>query len=254
MVLDRPNPLGGKIEGNLVEEGFYSFVSQFEIPYVYGMTAGELALFLNEEGILGNGLKVRLEVVPMQNWNRRMSFPDTKLPWVPTSPHVPHTHTSIFYTATGILGELQVISEGVGYTMPFELMGAPWIDGAALAKRLNDLNIPGVIFRPVTWRAFYGRNQGETLQGVQVHIFDYAQVNLMSLQYLFMQEHHVLYPDKNPFDLATESRIRMFDRVSGSDQPRLLFRETMRYDDVKPYLNKDAAAFRERSSKYYLYP
>jgi uncharacterized protein YbbC (DUF1343 family) len=253
MVLDRPNPLGGKIEGNLVEDGYISFVSQFKIPYVYGMTSGELAKFLNEEGMLDGGKKVKLTVIPMQGWKRAMTFPETGLPWVPTSPHIPHTHTAIYYTATGIMGELQVISEGVGYTMPFELFGAPWIDGIDMAARMNALGLEGVIFRPTTWRPYYGRLQGQEVHGVQVYITDVSKVNIMSLQFLFMQEHHVLHPDKNPFTMATEARLRMFDRVSGTSKVRALFSERMRFEDVEAFLNKDVDAFRERSKRYYLY-
>lgn len=253
MVLDRPNPLGGKIEGNLVEDGYISFVSQFKIPYVYGMTSGELAIMLNEEGMIEGGRKVDLKVIPMEGWNRDMSFPDTGLPWVPTSPHIPHTHTAIYYTATGIIGELQVVSEGVGYTMPFELFGAPWIDAQVMAERMNGLGIEGVMFRPKTWRPYYGRNQGEVLHGVQIYITDFSKVNIMSLQFLFLQEHHVLHPDKNPFDLATAARIRMFDRVAGTSKVRELFRQRMRYEDVEPFLNKDVESFRALSSQYYIY-
>jgi len=253
MVPDRPNPLGGKIEGNLVEDGYISFVSQFKIPYVYGMTSGELAQFLNGEGMLEGGKKVNLTVIPMQGWNRSMTFPETGLPWVPTSPHIPHTHTAIYYTATGIMGELQVISEGVGYTMPFELFGAPWVDAQEMAARMNNLELEGVMFRPTTWRPYYGRLQGQEVHGVQVYITDFSKVNIMSLQFLFMQEHHVLHPDKNPFDLATESRLRMFDRVSGTSKVRELFTQRMRFEDVEAFLNKDVDAFRARSQKYYLY-
>ena len=253
MVLDRPNPLGGKIEGNLVEDGYISFVSQFKIPYVYGMTSGELAIFLNEEGMLEGGAKVDLDIVAMEGWNRDMSYPDTGLPWVPTSPHIPHTHTAIYYTATGIIGELQIVSEGVGYTMPFELFGAPWIDGQVMAERMNALGLDGVMFRPVTWRPYYGRNQGEVLHGIQVYVTDFSKVNLMSLQFLFLQEHHVLHPDKNPFSLATEARIRMFDRVAGTSKVRELFSQNMKYADVEAFLNKDVLSFREKSSQYYIY-
>jgi uncharacterized protein YbbC (DUF1343 family) len=253
MVLDRPNPLGGKIEGNLVEDGYISFVSQFKIPYVYGMTSGELATFLNQEGMLDGGKKVNLTVIPMQGWNRSMTFPETGLPWVPTSPHIPHTHTAIYYTATGIMGELQVISEGVGYTMPFELFGAPWIDSIDMAARMNALGLEGVIFRPTTWRPYYGRLQGQEVHGVQVYITDVSKVNIMSLQFLFMQEHHILHPDKNPFTMATEARLRMFDRVSGTSNVRALFSKRMRFEDVEAFLNKDVDAFRERSKRYYLY-
>lgn len=253
MVLDRPNPLGGKIEGNITEPNYISFVSQFKIPYVYGMTSGELAIMLNEEGMLEGGVKVDLEVIPMQNWTRDMTFPETGLHWVPTSPHIPHTHTAIYYTATGIMGELMVLSEGVGYTMPFEIMGASWIDGQAMADRMNNLGLEGVIFRPITWRPYYGRQQGEILQGVQLHFTDVSKVNIMSLQFLFMQEHHIMHPDKNPFEMTTPARIRMFDRVSGSSTVRKLFTENMRYSDIEEFLNKDVEAFRNFSSRYYLY-
>jgi len=253
MVLDRPNPLGGKIEGNLVEDGYISFVSQFEIPYVYGMTSGELAKLLNGEGMLDGGAKVDLEVIAMQGWNRNMSFPETGLPWVPTSPHIPHTHTAIYYTATGIIGELQIVSEGVGYTMPFELFGAPWIDAQVMAERMNALGLEGVMFRPTTWRPYYGRNQGQVLHGVQVYITDFSKVNIMSLQFLFLQEHHVLHPDKNPFELATPARIRMFDRVAGTSKVRELFSQRMKFEDVEDFLNKDIESFKTVSSKYYIY-
>jgi len=253
MVLDRPNPLGGKIEGNLTEPDYISFVSQFEIPYVYGMTSGELARMLNAEGMLNGGMQVDLTVIPMTGWNRSMSFEDTGLPWVPTSPHIPHRHTAVYYTATGILGELHTLSEGVGYTMPFEVFGAPWIDAQLMAERMNNLGLEGITFRPKTWRPYYGRNEGEVLHGVQLYIHDFSKVNIMSLQFLFMQEHHVLHPDKNPFD-TTPARIRMFDRVAGSSTVRELFSENFLYADVEPFLNKDVASFRERSQPYYLYP
>jgi uncharacterized protein YbbC (DUF1343 family) len=252
-VLDRPNPLGGKIEGNITEPAYISFVSQFEIPYVYGMTSGELAMMLNDEGMLTDGAKVELTVVAMEGWNRRMTFEDTGLPWVPTSPHIPHRHTAIYYTATGIMGELHTLSEGVGYTMPFELMGAPWIDAMEMATRMNALGLPGITFRPKTWRPYYGRYQGQVLHGVQMYIHDFSEVNIMSIQFLFMQEHHAMHPDKNAFD-TTPARIRMFDRVAGSSTVRELFSERFRYEDVEPFLNKDVESFRQRSSVYYLYP
>ena len=254
VVLDRPNPLGGnKIEGNLAEEGYISFVSQFKIPYVHGLTVGELARMLRDEGMLSNGITGDLTIVPMENWTRDMTFEETGLIWVPTSPHIPHRDSPIYYVVSGVLGELQVISEGVGYTMPFQVFGAEWIDSDEVASRLNALELPGVIFRPVTWRPFYGRDQGKNLHGVQVHISNYDELNLMSLQFWFMQVNNELYPDKNPLKMATEARLRMFDRVAGSGEVRRLFMERMRYEDVEAYLNKDIDSFRELSRQYYLY-
>ncbi|MDE6131658.1 MAG: DUF1343 domain-containing protein, partial [Muribaculaceae bacterium] len=113
MVLDRPNPVSGnKVEGNLVEDDCVSFVSRFPIPYLYGLTPGELAMYLNEEGILGD--KVSLTVVPMQGWKRDMSFAETGMPWVLPSPHIPTPETAVYYPMSGILGELGYMSIGVG--------------------------------------------------------------------------------------------------------------------------------------------
>jgi uncharacterized protein YbbC (DUF1343 family) len=252
VVLDRPNPLGGlKVEGNLVEDGFISFVSQFKIPYVYGLTCGELAEMLNEEGMLSG--KVNLTVVPMQNWNREMRFEDTGLQWVPTSPHIPHYYSSIYYVTTGIMGELGSVSEGVGYTLPFQLMGAEWIDGSKVANRLNELGLEGVIFRPATFKPYYGRDAKKELHGVQVHITDFSKVNLMSLQFHFMDINNQLYPDKNPFDLADKSRYSMFDKVTGTSKVRELFNKNMKYNDIKSFLEKDVEEFKKLSQKYFMY-
>jgi uncharacterized protein YbbC (DUF1343 family) len=118
IVLDRPNPLGGiRMEGPITLPAFTSFVSQFPIPYIHGMTVGELALFLNGEGLLKNGIKCRLKVINMNGWQRNMLFAETGLQWVPSSPHIPHSQSTIFYPATGIFGELYVASIGVGYTL-----------------------------------------------------------------------------------------------------------------------------------------
>lgn len=254
VVLDRPNPLGGlKIEGNLVEDGYISFVSQFKIPYIYGLTCGELAKMLNEEKMLTKNVKVKLTVVPMEGWKREMSFEETGLPWVMTSPHIPHKDSPSYYVASGILGELGVISEGVGYTIPFQMFGAEWIEPKKLADKMNGLNIKGVIFRPITIKPFYGRDAKKTLHGVQIHITDFKEVELMKIQFLFMEVHNELYPDKNPFKLANENRFGMFDKVSGSKNIREMFTKRMKYNDIKDYLEKDIATFKKLSENYYMY-
>jgi uncharacterized protein YbbC (DUF1343 family) len=254
VILDRPNPLGGiRIEGNLVEKGFESFVSQFAIPYVYGLTCGELARYLNGERMLADGRRCSLTVIPMRGWKRSMDFRATGLPWVPTSPHIPADDSPAYYVSTGVLGELGVISEGVGYTVPFRVLGASWIDPYRLAEKMNALRIPGVLFRPVTFKPFYGRDQGEQVKGVEIHLRDISRVNLLSIQFLFLQVHHELYPDKNPFRLAREGRLTMFDKVAGTDTVRKLFSEKMRYDDVRAFLEKDTEQFRVRSRPYLLY-
>ena len=254
MVLDRPNPLGGnRMEGSLVEEGYYSFVSQFEIPYIYGMTSGELAKMLNQEGMLEDGKKCDLTVIPMENWKRSMTFPETGLPWVPTSPHIPRTKSALYYAATGVMGELGIISEGVGYTLPFETYAAEWIDSQEMADAMNALDLPGVRFRPITFKPFYGRHEGKRLHGVQIHIQDAEGLDLMAMQFKFMDVHNELYPDKNPFEMAKEGRLRMFDKVAGTDRLRKLFTKNMDYEDIRELMNEDIEAFRKKAEPYFIY-
>lgn len=253
VVLDRPNPLGGnKIEGNIAEEGYFSFVSQYPIPYVYGLTPGEVAVMINEEGWLGDGKKVDLTVVEMEGWNRSMTFEETGLQWVPTSPHVPHANSAYFYVSTGIMGELGVFSEGVGYTLPFQVFAAEWIDERKLAEKMNVLEIPGVEFRPIVIKPFYGRDQGKTLHGVQIHFSDYTKAHLMSLQYYFMQVHKEMYPEIDIFEEG-KNRWSMFDKVSGTNEIRNRFKKSYKVADIQEYLNKDIDSFRKKSSQYHLY-
>lgn len=254
VVLDRPNPLGGlKIEGNLVEEGFFSFVSQFKIPYIYGLTCGELAIMLNEERMLKDGKQCKLHVVKMKGWKRKMDYVQTGLQWVPSSPHIPHPHSSFFYPVSGILGELGYMSIGVGYTIPFQMFAAPWVEAEKLAKNLNDLNVPGVVFRPMYLKPFYSVGKGELLQGVQVHLMDYQKAPLSDLQFLVMQEVAALYPDRAVFDHADQKRFRMFDLVSGSKFIREEFSKRNRWEDIRDFWYKDVEDFRKLSKKYYLY-
>jgi uncharacterized protein YbbC (DUF1343 family) len=252
VVLDRPNPVNGlKIEGNVVEDGYYSFVSQFKIPYVYGLTCGELAMMLNNENMLKKQCK--LHVVKMKGWKRKMDYTQTGLQWVPASPHIPHAHSAEFYPVSGILGELGYMSIGVGYTIPFQMFAAEWIKADEFASKMNSLNLQGVKFRPIHLNPFYAVGQGKNLQGVQVHITDYKKAALSEIQFYIMQEVALLYPDKAVFNNADNKRFNMFDKVSGSDQIRLRFAKNNKFDDIKDYWYKDVESFKKLSKKYYLY-
>jgi len=252
VVLDRPNPLGGnKIEGNLAEEGFISFVSQFKIPYIYGLTCGELAVMLNEENMLGK--KCKLTVVKMEGWKRNMTFEQTGLQWVPSSPHIPQPISAIAYPISGILGELGYMSIGVGYTIPFQMFAAEWIEAEKLAERMNSYNLPGVTFRPMHVKPFYSVGVGKNLQGVQVHVMDYEKAALSDIQFWVMQAVAELWPDKAVFANANQGRFRMFDQVSGSDQIRIKFSERNKFEDIRTYWYKDVESFRKLSKKYHLY-
>ncbi|MFA5642421.1 MAG: DUF1343 domain-containing protein [Bacteroidales bacterium] len=252
VILDRPNPLGGiKVEGNLVEEEFISFVSQFKIPYIYGLTCGELAMLLNQEGMLEN--RCDLHVVAMEGWSRDMTFEETGLQWVPSSPHIPHPSTSAFYPISGILGELGYLSIGVGYTIPFQMFAAEWLNAEELAQELNSYSLPGITFRPIHLKPFYSVGAGTDMQGVQVHIMDYSNAALTDVQFYVMEAIANLYPERAVFDNANEKRYRMFDQVCGSDQIRILFSKRHKFQDIKEYWYKDVEEFKSLSQKYYLY-
>lgn len=256
MVLDRPNPVGGnKVEGNLTEDDCVSFVSQFPIPYLYGLTPGELANYINDEGLLPDGKKVKLTVVPMEGWTRDMEFRETGMPWVLPSPHIPNPETAVLYPVSGILGELGYMSIGVGYTEPFKLFCAEWIDAEKLSQRMNALELPGIMFRPIHIKPFYSVGQGKNLQGVEVYVTDKEAAPLSLTQFYVMQELADMYPDKAVFKEgnADPGRFNMFDKVSGSKQIRERFSKNHKVADISEYWNKDAAAFKDRSAKYYLY-
>lgn len=252
VVLDRPNPLGGeKIEGNLTEEPFISFVSQFKIPYLYAQTCGELAWMMNEENMLNK--KCKLTVVKMKNWHRSMKWEQTGLEWVVASPHIPHKHSAYFYPITGILGELGYVSIGVGYTLPFQIVGAPWMNAEMLTRKLNNLNLEGFVFRPIFFKPFYATYKDEHCQGVEIHISNFKKAKLSEVQFHIMQVINELYPDKAVFNNANKDRFNMFDKVSGSDQIRILFSKNNNFADIRDYWHKDVESYKKLSKKYYLY-
>ena len=260
MVLDRPNPLGGnKVEGCNVEPGFFSFVSEFEIPYVYGLTVGELAIMINEEGMnrgqrgYDSPLKCKLSVIPMDGWHRDMTYVETGLPWVLPSPNIPYPQTAIDYPSSGISGELYgYLNVGVGYTLPFETFAAEWIDADRLKEELDSYNLPGTAFRTIHYKPIAGSSQGKLIHGVQFHYTDYEAATVSLTQFYVMQALHRLYPDRNPFEMA-QSRMGMFDKVCGTDYVRKTFSKRLEVEDIIDYWNKDVSDFKSLSKRYYLY-
>jgi uncharacterized protein YbbC (DUF1343 family) len=168
IVCDRPNPIGGDaVEGPMLVEGYESFVGQFPIPMRHGMTIGELARLFNEHF----GMGADLTVVPMEGWSRSMYWDETALPWVMPSPNMPTLDTAVAYPGS-VLFEGTILSEGRGTTRPFELLGAPWIDAARFAARMNGAGLPGVHFRPASFAPTFQKHAGETCGGCQIHVLD----------------------------------------------------------------------------------
>lgn len=259
MVLDRPNPLGGnKIEGCYVESGFFSFVSQYEIPYIYGLTVGELAVMINEEG-MNRGQKgnqapahCKLTVIPMEGWTRDMLYEDTALPWVLPSPNIPFKETPMYYAAAGVCGELYgFMNIGIGYTLPFQVFGATWLDPEKLKSRLESYSLPGVSFRTIYFKPFSGSQKGQLVKGLQYFFTDYESARITETQFYVMQAVAELYPDKKAFEII--SGYGLFDKVCGTDYVRTEFQKRYDFTDIKDYWRKDEEAFRELSQRYYIY-
>jgi uncharacterized protein YbbC (DUF1343 family) len=253
IVLDRPNPLGGdRVEGPLVAAGFQSFVSRWNVPYVYGLTCGELARMINGEGWITN--RCKLTVVPMRGWKRSMVWRDTGLPWVPTSPHVPHGDSPLFQVATGMLGEIGGVNTGIGYTLPFQCIAAPDLDPQKTADLLNSYKLPGVRFKPVTYKPYYFAFQEQALGGVQLYFTDPAHAPLTAVNFYAVEAIKTL-TGRDLFEQAVKSNrsFNMFDKVNGTDASRKALQSGVAAGQIAQSWHGDEAAFRKQRKKYLLY-
>jgi uncharacterized protein YbbC (DUF1343 family) len=217
VVFDRPNPINGiTVDGPMLDKKWRSFIGYINIPYCHGMTIGELATFFNEE----YHISCDLHVVQMKHWKRWMSFSDTGLTWVPPSPHIPEAETVFFYPMTGILGELSMINIGIGYTLPFKVIGAPWIDAKKFAKELNDQNLPGVSFVPFHYRPFYGTYKGEECHGVLIVLNDPKIYQPVAVQYVVLGLLKSLYPKEfgEKLNLLKASQKELFCKANGTEE------------------------------------
>lgn len=247
LVLDRPNPLGGLLmEGPVLDIRFKSFIGLYPIPYIYGMTVGELAQYFNKEF----GINCDLTVVPMSGWQRQMRFADTGVMWVPTSPHIPYPITVWSCATTGCIGELHQVCEGVGMPGPFDYIGAPWMQADELARELNGRAIPGVFFRPLHFKPFYGNFKGIDLQGVQIHIVDVNAFRPMFTQIHILCALHKLYPEKDIYDT---NRIDMFRKAMGTDQVEKQIKAGWTAEKIVDSWHADLEKFRQTREKYLIY-
>jgi len=208
VVCDRPNPINGlSVEGNLVEKEFYSFVGQYPIPNRHGMTVGELAILFNEHF----GIKCDLKVIPMEGWERSMWYDQTGLPWVSPSPNMPTLSTATVYPGMCLI-EGTLLSEGRGTTLPFEQVGAPYINPEVFAKTLNNENLPGLFFRPQYFKPQFQKWSGEVCGGVQLHITERNKIKPLATSISMLFFIKKLYP--NDFSWRTEPYEFVNDRLA----------------------------------------
>lgn len=269
-ILDRPNPLGGlRIEGPMVEKPFESFVSPFGIPYIHGMTMGELATMFQQ---INYPAFQKLHVIKMTGWQRSYVWEDTHLNWIPTSPHIPHASVCAAYAATGILGELEQISVGVGYPQPFELVGAPWMKAEALSIALNQYwknardayalavakkpfsfatSSPprGLIFQKARFKPFYAIFKEVGCQGVQLIIDPKSCDNLVEFNFKMIE---VLDAPKL-FSKSSPGAISMFDKVCGTDEPRKWLSEKKDLEALFLKWRQSSNSFEEFRDPFLLY-
>ena len=191
MVLDRPNPLGGAVEGNILDLEYRSFVGLAPIPMRHGLTVGELGRWL----VALNGYDVDLEVVGMQGWQRSMLFDTTGLPWVMPSPNMPTLDTALVYPGACLL-EGTELSEGRGTTRPFEILGAPFVEPDRLVKALAVHQLPGLILRPLHFQPTFQKHAGELCGGLQVHVTDRDGFQPVLTYLAILTEIRRLWPDQ----------------------------------------------------------
>ena len=247
VVLDRPNPLGGEVvEGNLVKQGFTSFIGLYPIPYRYGLTIGELANFFNDEF----EINCDLTVIPMEGWTRDMHYEDTGLEWILPSPNMPTVDTAFAYNATCIF-EGTNISEGRGTTKPFEFVGAPWLDAEKLTKTMNGKGLSGVAFRPAYFTPTFSKHTEELCKGVQLHILDRESFNATETSLHLLSAIKGQNPGKFEYtEPYTESGKHMMDYNTGSDYIR-----TNNFNPVETYKQwqEEADTFKEQKQAYHIY-
>ena len=253
VVLDRPDPLGGeRIEGAMLDEKFRSGVSKWNVPYVYGLTCGELARMINGEGL--NKKACRLTVVPMKGWKRSMVWEDTALPWVPSSPHVPHGRSALYQVATGMLGELMSVSIGIGYTLPFECVAFPGLDPHKLAEALNAYNVPGVKWRPITYKPYYFTFTNRVVKGAQLYFTEPSRAPLTAIN-LYAIEALKQAGGVDAFAEAEKVKrgFGMFDKVNGTDATRKALQAGTPAAEVVSSWKAGEDAFRKARKNYLLY-
>ena len=251
IVLDRPNPLGGeKVEGGVLDMAYRSFVGIAPIPVRHGLTIGELAAFCNQR--LGIGCD--LTIVTMDGWRRSMWYDDTGLPFVALSPNLPTLAAVTLYPGACFF-EGTNLSEGRGTTRPFEYVGAPWLDAAALARDLNGLGLPGVRFRPFDFLPVSSKHQGVACHGVQVYVTNRSIFRPVETGVHLLDQTRRANPDAFEWVSPTAEPGRYFiDLLAGGETLRAHLDAGRPVAELAARWAEDAKAFEVTRRGYLLYP
>ncbi|MEK5521642.1 hypothetical protein B5V89_13580 [Heyndrickxia sporothermodurans] len=249
IVLDRPNPLGGtKVEGTVLDPKYSSFVGLYPIALQHGMTVGELAKYFNKEFKIG----ADLIVVKMKGWKRNMYYDETPLQWVLPSPNMPTLDTALVYPGAALI-EGTNVSEGRGTTKPFELIGAPFIDGEELAQTLNNLKLPGVMFRSAYFTPTSSKFNGQLSGGIQIHVTDRKSYQSVKTGVAIVKTIHDLYPNDFAFRPENSSGISAFDQLIGNGWVRKAINDGTSLKEIESNWKNDLKKFEKTRKKYLLY-
>jgi len=247
VVLDRPNPIGGlDVEGPVLEDAYRSFVGIYPIPVRHGMTIGELALLFNEEF----GIGADLEVVRMSGWQRQMYWDATGLTWIKPSPNMVRLETALVYPGTCLI-EGTNVSEGRGSPRPFEMVGAPWIDGKQLAQELNALGLPGVRFSPVSYVPTTSKYEGQRVEGIEIIITDRQRFQPVRTGLWLIATLRKLYP--RDFRFTTSGGQHYFDTLVGNGWMRPALERGESPDDLLERNRSRLETFQRLRARYLLY-
>ena len=252
VVCDRPNPIGGvAVEGNVLENGFESFVGQYPLPTRHGMTVGELARMFNEHW----GIGCELEVVPLEGWSRELWFDETDAPWVLPSPNIPTLESATVFPGTVHVEGTQ-LSEGRGTTRPFEFVGAPYVKAGELARNLEALRLPGVKFRPTNFQPTFQKHGGVTCGGVQIHVLDREVFKPVLTGLAIIKACFDKYGDdfgwkEPPYEYVFDKNP--FDVISGTDRLRKDFENGTSLPEIEESWSRGLEVFLVEREKFLLY-
>jgi uncharacterized protein YbbC (DUF1343 family) len=243
IVLDRPNPIDGtRTEGPVLEKGWESFIGIAQIPIRHGMTIGEMALLLKSEA----QLDLDLRIVPLAGWKRSQWFSETGLQWIAPSPNMPTLRTATVYPGFCLI-EGTNLSEGRGTSLPFELIGSPWLDSTSLSTELNRLGLAGVHFRPQVFTPTFSKYKGQLCKGLQIHVLDRGQFRPIRAALHVLRQIKLRHPDRLEF------KDPFFDQLAGNRWIREMLQKGESVESMAERWQADLKEFERKREEYLLY-
>lgn len=256
IVLDRPNPLGGNsAEGFVLEPGFETFLGLYPIPISHGLTVGELAMMIKGESMLDGLEELDLQVVQMKSWRRDMLWPETGMSWISPSPNIPTFETALIYSGACFF-ERTSASEGRGTQNPFIQLGAPWVDGKALASELNNKNLPGLKFESVSFtpKCIEGMDsnpewEGVLLEGIRYHVTNPYSVKPVAAGIHVLQTFYTESKQKGEYNFLSPT----VKKLAGTDRLYKMVEAGKPVTEIIDSWVKEVKVFKKKSNKYFLY-